>query len=204
MSTTDVQVLFVITEHEGALTEERLGQYEAVRDRLASLTSASVVSARYEKLDAIEADAVVLSGSYAPWATHDQARLDRFVALLPSYAGPMLGICAGMQMQVRAAGGAIGRARRPSRGFNPVDVADDSDLLEGLGPRFEVLAHHDDEVTTLPPGFRVLASSDECAVEAIAATDRPWWGTQFHPEQWDDEHPAGRTILKRFLALAGL
>ena len=48
----------------------------------------------------------------------------------------------------------------------------------------------------------MLASSDACAVEALAVEDRPWWGTQFHPEEWDDEHPAGRAIIERFVELA--
>jgi GMP synthase-like glutamine amidotransferase len=48
----------------------------------------------------------------------------------------------------------------------------------------------------------VLASSERCAVEAVAVDDRSWWGTQFHPEAWDDDHPAGRSVIERFLALS--
>jgi gamma-glutamyl-gamma-aminobutyrate hydrolase PuuD len=29
-------------------------------------------------------------------------------------------------------------------------------------------------------------------------------GTQFHPEYWTDEHPAGRTLIANFLTWAGL
>ncbi len=204
MSTTDVRVLVVISEHPGGLSEERLGDYEDVRRRIASLTPAAVVAAQYATLDEIDADAVVLSGSQEPWATHDDSELERFLAMLRAYRGPALGICAGMQLQVRAAGGTIGPASRPSRGFGSVDVRDESDLFAGLGPRFEALAHHDDEVKELPAGLRVTASSASCAVEAIAADDRPWWGTQFHPERWDDDHPAGRAILQHYLTLAGV
>jgi len=199
-----VHVLLVITEYAGGLTDERLGRYEEVRARVASLARATVELAQYSTLHELGADAVILSGSYEPWASHDPAELDRFLAVLSFYPGPVLGICAGMQLQARAAGGVIGAARHPSRGFGAVHVRDDSDLLAGLGPRFEVLMHHDDEVTVLPPRFRVLASSRTCAVEAIAADDRPWWGTQFHPESWDDDHPAGRAVLLRFLALGGI
>ena len=79
---------------------------------------------------------------------------------------------------------------------------DDTDLFAGLAPRLQVFSSHEDEVTSLPAGFRVLASSRECRVEAIAAADRPWWGTQFHPEAWDHDHPAGRAVVERFFELA--
>lgn len=199
-----MRVLLVITEHTGALTRERLDRYAELHERVASLTTATVESAPYESLEELAADAVILSGSYAPWAEHDQAELERLLAIVRAHQGPMLGICAGLQLQVRAAGGEIGAARQPSRGFAAVDVEDDSDLLAGLGPSFQAFTHHDDEITALPPAFRVLAKSSACAVEAAAADDRPWWGTQFHPERWDDGRPAGRVVLRRFLELAGM
>jgi GMP synthase (glutamine-hydrolysing) len=110
-----------------------------------------------------------------------------------------------MQVLVRAAGGVVATAPTPTpAGFAAVDVLDDRDLLHGLDRRVDVYEHHTDEVTELPPGFRVLASSAGCQVEAVAATDRGWWGTQFHPERWDDDHPAGRTVIENFLRLAGI
>ncbi len=32
----------------------------------------------------------------------------------------------------------------------------------------------------------------------------PLFGTQFHPEQYDDAHPAGRRLLENFFRLAGI
>ena len=58
-------------------------------------------------------------------------------------------------------------------------------------------------MSTLPTGFQILATSQSCRIEALAAHDRPWWGTQFHPEAWDHDHPDGRNVLNRFLQLAG-
>lgn len=197
-------VVLVISEHEAGLTAERRALYETTRARLSSLAGAAVESVQYAELDVLDADVVVLSGSYDPWAAHDQEKLDRFLGILRNRRQPAFGICAGMQLQARAMGGTLRPAGRPSRGFAAIDVQDDSDLLAGLGPRIEVLTHHDDEIATLPPSARVLATSATCAVEAIAFDDRPWWGTQFHPESWDDNHPAGLAILRRFFALAGV
>jgi len=199
-----MRILFVLTERTGGLTLERRERYEVTRARIASIAGAVVEMAPYEAVEAPTADAVVLSGSADPWATHHQRALGRFYEELRRYPGPVLGICAGMQMLVRAQGGVVGTASRPTRGYATVDVVDDSDLLAGLAPRFAAFQSHDDEVTRLPAAFRVLASSRRCAVEAIAADNRPWWGTQFHPEAWDRDHPAGRAVVERFLALAGI
>lgn len=151
------------------------------------------------------AAAVVISGSFAPWAAHAPADLDRLGDVVCAYDGPVLGICAGMQLQARYAGGAYAPAAvAPVTGFGPVEVLEDGDLLRGLPLRPTVYKHHSEEIVSLPTGFRVLARSAECAVEAIAAPDRGWWGTQFHPEQFDDQHPAGELVLRNFFDLAGL
>lgn len=196
------RILFVVSEHEGGITPERAARYEATRQRLGSLTDIPVESAPYWALDSLSADALVLSGSADPWALHGAEALERFLGVLRAYRGPVLGICAGMQLLVRAQGGTIGTAAAPTRGFAAVDAADDSGLLAGSPPTFEVFEDHEDEVTTLPESFRLVATSRTCRVEAVEAVDRPWWGTQFHPEAWDAEHPAGRAIVERFFRLA--
>ena len=135
-----------------------------------------VEAAQYDAVEAPSAAMLVLSGSYDPWATHDRGSLERFYEVLRRYPGPVLGICAGMQMLVRARGGVVAPASGADRGYATVDVVDDSDLLAGLSPSFTAFQSHEDEITRLPEGFRVLASSERCAVEAVAADDRPWWG----------------------------
>ena len=39
------------------------------------------------------------------------------------------------------------------------------------------------------------------AIQAMAHTERPLFGVQFHPELFDPEHPAGEKVLKNFLEL---
>lgn len=175
-----------------------------MRARIESTLGAELESLPYDEVEAPTAEALVLSGSTDPWAIHHQRSLGRFYEELRRYPGPVLGICAGMQMLVRARGGVVAPASKATRGFGEIDVLDDSDLLAGLAPRFDAYSSHEDEVTRLPSEFRILASSDACAVEAVAAVDRPWWGTQFHPEAWDDDHPAGRAVVQRFAELAGM
>jgi len=76
--------------------------------------------------------------------------------------------------------------------------------LEGLGPAPEVFEAHYWEIKRAPAGFRVLASSELCGVQALAHEHLPLFGTQFHPEAYDDAHPAGRDLLQNFFRLAGI
>lgn len=198
-----MRITYVLSEHAGGLTEERLAAYEADRKRLEAVTGCPVESVPYEAVDRLDADVLVLSGSSDPWAAHDASALERHLARLREFDGPVLGICAGMQNLVRALGGSIGPSPTPAHGFAPVEVVDSTDLLSRCCASIAVRKRHDDEVRRLPSDFRLLATSPTCRVEAVAARDRPWWGTQFHPEAWDDEHPAGRAVLERFLELAG-
>jgi GMP synthase (glutamine-hydrolysing) len=199
------RLAFVLSERRAGLTAERLERYRQTAERLSGLAGTPFATPHYADDDAFDADVLVLSGSADAWLAHGADELARLDERLRRFDGPVLGICAGMQTVVRAAGGEIATAAAPTpEGFAAVEVLDSSDLLAGLAPRIEVLEHHTDEARTVPAGFRVLARSAGCAVEAVAANDRPWWGTQFHPELWSDEHPAGRAVLVNFLRLAGV
>jgi GMP synthase (glutamine-hydrolysing) len=200
-----VSVELVLTERRADLTELRSRNYERLRERLATASGLLVESAHYEEADPVRlarAHAIVLSGSSAPWAAHEPADLERLGEVVRAAGRPVLGICAGLQLQVLFAGGAVAPAVVPERGFLPVVVHEHSDLLRGLPGEIVVFHDHTDEVTRLPEGVRVLASSTVCAVQAIADPQRRWWGTQFHPEEFDAAHPAGERILRTFFELA--
>jgi len=201
-----VSVLLILTEHASFLTPARVEEYERIRGRLERLAGRSVASVPYATLRTTRpADALVLSGSSAPWAAHDQRELERLGDLVRSFEGPVLGICAGMQLQALFAGGRVARSRREDPpGFRSIEVLDDRDLLRGVPAGATVYTRHTDEVIDLPAAFRLLAGSEQCAIEAIAAADRPWWGTQFHPEEFEEEHPAGERVLRNFFELAGV
>jgi GMP synthase (glutamine-hydrolysing) len=159
----------------------------------------------YEAVDADrleQARAIVLSGSTAAWASRHVAELARLGEAVLGARRPTLGICAGMQLLVRFAGGAIALGESVEHGFLPIRVQDRFDLLRDLPEDAVVFHDHTDEVVVLPEGFRVLASSDACAVQAFADAGRRWWGTQFHPEESTAEHPHGARVVSRFFELA--
>lgn len=200
-----MHVDFVITEHPSFLDAERTVRYEEIRRLLSALSDRPVDAVPYLDVRSLGPGPVVLSGSKAPWAVHDPGSLHRLGEAVLAAEAPVLGICAGMQLLARFAGGRIATmvpAEREERGYGPVEVLDARDLLAGLDERPAVFHDHRDEVTVLPDGFRVLARTESCAIQAIAVPERRWWGTQFHPERFDDEHPDGERVLRNFFSLA--
>jgi GMP synthase (glutamine-hydrolysing) len=199
-----MSVELVLTERRADLTDARSRNYERLRTRLAAASGLPIEVVHYEEVEAerlAHADAIVLSGSSAPWSAHEPAELARLGEAVRGAGRPLLGICAGLQLQALFAGGAVAPGAGEERGFLPVSIRDRSDLLRGLPDEIVVFHDHTDEITELPQGFRVLASSAACAVQAIADPERRWWGTQFHPEEFRSEHPAGERILGTFFEL---
>jgi len=200
-----VTVELVFTERRSELTEARTENFARLREQLAAASGANVEVSHYEEVNPerlAHASSIVLSGSTTAWSARDPAELDRLGEAVIAADRPALGICAGMQLLVTFAGGAIGPYGSSEHGFLPIQIRDGTDLLRGLPAEVVVFHDHDHEIATLPAGFRVLASSPVCAIQAIANHERLWWGTQFHPEEFRPEHPAGEQVLRTFFTLA--
>jgi GMP synthase (glutamine-hydrolysing) len=146
-------------------------------------------------------DGAVLSGSKtriyedAPWIEKELAA----IRALHSLKIPTLGICYGEQMIVRALAGQqfTDAAKHTEHGWAEVELRGDSPILRGLPEKFHTFEFHSDEVTALPSGFRLTASSNACPVQAFDVEGAPMWGVQFHPER---ELEAGNRSLDRRLA----
>jgi GMP synthase-like glutamine amidotransferase len=199
-----VAVELVFTERRADLTPDRICNLERLLALLEETSGGPVATSHYEDVDCARlerADAVVLSGSTAAWASRDLGELARLGEAVLASARPTLGICAGMQLLTRFAGGAIELGGSVEHGFLPIRVHDRSGLLRALPEDAVVFHDHTDEIVVLPEGFRVLASSEVCAVQAFADPARRWWGTQFHPEESNAEHPHGAGVVEAFFAL---
>jgi GMP synthase (glutamine-hydrolysing) len=162
--------------------------------------------------------AVVLMG-------HAGARIEplsaEIVAVIRDTAIPIIGLCGGHQLIGEAFGGPVERMRRLKPGekdpnpnywpgffkewaFLPVRIVQRDPLFDGLGDRPLLREYHSAEIKSLPDEFLLLASTDECRVQAIKHRGRILYGTQFHPEIHDAEHPDGKTVLKNFFRIAGV
>jgi GMP synthase (glutamine-hydrolysing) len=96
-------------------------------------------------------------------------------------AMPVMGICAGHQFIGHVFGAKLIRDRESEKGNIPVTIVEDDPVFEGLGPMIETEQQHHDSIT-LPENFRLLASSDQCLVQAIRHAEKPIYGFQWHVE----------------------
>jgi GMP synthase (glutamine-hydrolysing) len=118
---------------------------------------------------------------------------------------PVLGICYGMQTMAAQLGGQVELSRHREFGAAQVRPVGNSRLLDGLednrdaeGRRvLDVWMSHGDRVVAAPPGFSVIASSDNAPLAAMADESRRLYGLQFHPEVTHSLQ--GGEILRRFV-----
>jgi GMP synthase (glutamine-hydrolysing) len=196
-------VIQIDTEHPSRYGVGSARWAGRLRRRLATASGRPVEVVPYlDARDLSHAHAIVLSGSSAPWAAHDAAALDRLGEVVTASGRPVLGICAGMQLLGRFEGALIDHAAESEIGELEVQVVERDGLFRDVGERPRVWQYHTDELTTLPDGFRLLASTERCRVQAFAHAERPWWGTQFHPESYRSANPDGARILRTFFELA--
>jgi GMP synthase (glutamine-hydrolysing) len=118
---------------------------------------------------------------------------------------PVLGICYGMQTMAAQLGGQVEPSTHREFGYAQVRARGHTRLLsdiedhttpEGFG-LLDVWMSHGDRVTALPPGFRLMCSTDSAPIAGMADEDRGFYGVQFHPEVTHTRQ--GKRILSRFL-----
>ena len=145
---------------------------------------------------------IILSGSHA--SIYEEAT-DKAPQSVFELGIPVLGICYGMQAMAHQLGGKVegghkrefGHADVRARGHTALlkDIADFT-TPEGQG-MLTVWMSHGDKVTEMPPGFKLMASTDSCPIAGIADEDRHFYGLQFHPEVTHTRQ--GAAILNRFV-----
>jgi GMP synthase (glutamine-hydrolysing) len=144
--------------------------------------------------------ALILSGGPASVADPGAPVLDP--ALL-ELGVPILGICYGLQLLAHHLGGRL--ARSAGREYGPARLTaapDPGPLFAGLPAFSRVWMSHGDQVELPPPGFKILAGTEEVRAAALGCEERRIYGVQFHPEVHHTE--IGPGLIRNFLTLAGL
>ena len=95
---------------------------------------------------------------------------------------PILGVCYGMQLMVQSQGGEVAKADRGEYGKASLYIDDPTDLLTNVEDGTTMWMSHGDSVTQMPPGFELLAHTDNTPCAAIAHHEKRMYGVQFHPE----------------------
>jgi GMP synthase-like glutamine amidotransferase len=131
---------------------------------------------------------LVMGGDMDVWqeAEHPWLRAEKRAirAAVLDHRLPYLGICLGHQLLADALGGEVRPATSPEIGICEVRLTGPGrshPLLAGLPAEGSYVQAHAAEVVRPPAGATVLATSDACAVQALALGERVL-GLQFHAE----------------------
>jgi len=146
---------------------------------------------------------VILSGGPDTVTTDDSARAPQIVFDL---GVPVLGICYGMQTMAIQLGGKATSADKHEYGFAKIRARNHSPLLNDITDDVNDQGHslldvwmsHGIEVNELPKGFKLIASTDNCAIAGFANVEKHYYGLQFHPEVTHTKQ--GKHILDRFVS----
>ena len=136
---------------------------------------------------------IVLSGG--PSSVYDEGAPHCAIEVL-DLGVPVLGICYGLQLLSYFLGGRVEPSLRREYGAAKVRSVAPNALLQGLPTEFQVWMSHGDQVTVAPPGFQVIATSEN-SLGAVADPAKALYGVQFHPEVVHS--PNGKTILSNFV-----
>ena len=141
----------------------------------------------------LKANGIVLSGGpasvYGKGAPHPDPEIF-------SLGIPVLGICYGLMLMAHHLGGQVVFTGRREYGAGMLHIRNGSELFDGLGGQLDVWNSHGDEVTALPKGFHVVATTEGCDFAAVEDPKRKLYGLQFHPEV--AHTPRGKEILQNF------
>ncbi|HEX9790265.1 MAG TPA: glutamine-hydrolyzing GMP synthase, partial [Kiloniellales bacterium] len=148
------------------------------------------------------AGGIILSGGPASVIA---AETPRAPAVVFEMGVPVLGICYGQQAMCAQLGGEVATSEHHEFGRAFVQVTDECGLTKGLwrrGDRHQVWMSHGDRVVRLPPGFRVVGTSEGAPFAMFADDRRRFYGVMFHPEVVHT--PDGGKLLANFArAVAG-
>ena len=137
---------------------------------------------------------IILSGG--PSSVHD-ADAPRIDPALYEAGIPVLGICYGMQLTALLLGGAVEKAKEREYGRVTVRMKEQTGLLGGMQPASNCWMSHTWQVSACPPGFRVIAETDNCPIAAMVNEDKKICCVQFHPEVTHTEE--GTMLIRNFL-----
>ena len=115
---------------------------------------------------------------------------------------PILGICFGHQIISKIMGGKVKQSKFREFGLAKVKKKNNSLLVKNFFNKNNVnnvWMSHADQVSKLPKGFKIIASSKNSNLTIIENNKKKLYGVQFHPEVTHTDK--GKILLKNFLFL---
>jgi GMP synthase-like glutamine amidotransferase len=197
-----------------------------IKYRLEDMTGDRCLIVRYNEitpalLEQLTARAVFISGSSANPDEYDPTDLAGLHAAITSQRWPVFGFCGGFEVMVEAFGMPVAPigplaenepdlnpdfapGMKKEFGYQPIKLIKSHPLLAGLGAAPVMRQAHSWEAKAVPPGFENYGETAVSPYQIFIHNSVPIIGTQFHPEYYTDEYPAGRILLENFCRLAKL
>ncbi|MFQ6102828.1 MAG: glutamine-hydrolyzing GMP synthase [Candidatus Glassbacteria bacterium] len=140
--------------------------------------------------------AIILSGGPSSIYESDAPRCSPEILQLGK---PILGICYGMQVTAHVLGCPIVKGGRSEYGETLLTIVEPDLLFDGFdkGETTRVWMSHKDRVEELPPGFRLLAHTENSHIASFGNLEKKIYGVQFHPEVIHTVR--GMDVLRNFL-----
>lgn len=115
---------------------------------------------------------------------------------------PKLGICYGHQLMASQLGGTVRPGKVKEYGIADLLLKEPQHpLLKNIPASSPMWMSHGDAVEKLPEGYKIIASTKDCPIAAVALDDRKIYGIQFHPEVTHSKF--GMKILDNFIDICG-
>lgn len=110
---------------------------------------------------------------------------------------PILGICYGMQLMAHDLGGKVESCEHAEYGKADIEIKAGNALLKGMETTQQVWMSHGDQVTSVPEGFEINASTETCPIVMMSNPEKRFYAIQFHPEVRHTVN--GTEMLKNFV-----
>lgn len=135
-----------------------------------------------EEKDIVGAPGIILSGS--PRLLTQEPELVERVRFLKKVEVPILAICFGHQLIGALYGSQVQDLGMMVKGMQMIDFLEEEPLFSGFEQETLFEQEHRQHID-LPRGFRQVARSTLCEVEAMRHETKPIFSVQFHPERLD-------------------
>ena len=142
---------------------------------------------------------IILSGGPLNVYQNDKFRFDRKILKLGL---PVLGICFGHQILSKELGGRVKKSNHREFGLATINKISNSVLTKNFFNKknvSNVWMSHADQVSKMPIGFKVVASTKNSKLTIIENSKSNFYGVQFHPEVTHTHK--GKILLSNFLFL---
>jgi GMP synthase (glutamine-hydrolysing) len=169
------------------LIARRVREHHAFSEILTHKASADAIAGKNPR-------GIILSGGPASCYAEGAPQLDPKVFEL---GVPILGLCYGMQLSVRALGGDVASSSEHEYGRTRITLDTSSPLFGGLPASTTVWMSHGDRVMETGGRFVSIAQTGGCPTAAVKHAELPVYGVQFHPEV--SHTPEGGFMLQNFI-----